>query len=309
MEALDSRAVISHFDRGFSIWPDSHILLLRLGEYYRYIWDFGNAILTLREVVQRATNGDVRREAAVHLAGALHAAGTYQHVIGGDNASVTIGQDLLREAKAIVHDIIGHTEVANEVALLRDHIALELDEEVGWTAIDKLFGILVGNVDGFPNVLLENLDRLRDAPLEVPRQLHEGVHQNFTNITVLGLMGMLYLRRAEKELSSEPLRDATDAYAIFGACSTLERSWRGHESPLTSFRRGRAIYFASRVRNSLNPFKGADCQGKQDQLALAEALLQSASDRATGDFRVVAVRFRMETQKLRGALATIKRPR
>jgi len=81
------------------------------------------------------------------------------------------------------------------------------------------------------------------------------------------------------------LRDAERAYALFNACSVLERSWFDNEYILTSVRRGRAIVFAATAARSTNPFSTAPTEGKKDQLDLAIARLQSAADRSVVEFR------------------------
>lgn len=299
-EAVKTTSVLKLFDWASRLWPDNYTLTFQLAEYYRYIWDFPRAIVNFRKVMEGTPNGDMRRQTIVRLAQTLHVTGTYSKVVEFPDGSRISAVDLLREANTLILSVSGFRDVAREVGLLRDHLALELNEEVDWSALNYMFDLLIRDVDGFPNVMIENLDELlATAPSDIPAHLHEVTRQHFVDPEVLGLMGMLYLRRCEKVRSVEPLRDFARAYALFNACSLLERSWYDFEFPVTSFRRGRAILMAARLTHNTNPFERASFEGRRDQLSLAVSRLQSAADRSSGDFRDLVLGYVKMAQQLK----------
>ena len=304
----NTKSTIDIFNRGFSVWPESDLLMFNLALFYRYIWDFDAAIVQLRKVIDCAKDGELRRRAAIALADCLFNIGANSDALAdigfGAPRLLPDRLDALREARKIVDSLVGHTDVANQVAILRDHISLELDEEVNWAETDRLFDLLVRKVNGFPNVMIENLVELQNpGTSQVPLQLYEVLRNEFTSPSVLGSLGMLYLRRAEKGKSSQALQDAERAYALFNASSLLERSWFDNERVLTSVRRGRAILFAATLARSADPFLTAPNEGKQDQLALALARLNSAADRSVIEFRSLVLRYAKAVGALRQELS------
>lgn len=296
--AVDDSAILKSFNKAFAIWPDNHSLTFQLGEYFRYSWNFPRAIECLRNVASSSPNGDMRRHAAIRLALTLYQATTHAAVIELTSSEPS-RLAMLKEAEALIQNVGEHREFAQEVALLRAHLALELDEEVNWSAIDHIFELLVGRIDGFPNVMIENLDQLiAESELNVPSQLDDIMREQRTNREVLGLMGSLYLRRSEKRLRPDPLIDIEHAYALFNACSLLERSWYRQEFAITSFRRGWAILCGARLTQSVDPLPQGSSDLKRSQLDLAASRLMSAADRSVGAFRELGLQYAKEAQKL-----------
>jgi hypothetical protein len=285
----DNEPVIKIFERGLQLWPGNEYLSFELACFYRYVWMFSSAIDLFRKLRDTVTNGELRRQVSIALAECLYNLGANHAALAEIGRQPEIDRlDALNEAKDIVASLLGHSEIASEVAMLRDHIALELGEEVNWDEVDRLFELLVREVNGFPNAMIQNIDELRAPEIsEIPDQLYKVVREELADPQTLGSMGLLYLRRAESGKSIEPLRDAERAYALFNACSVLERSWHNNEFILTSVRRGRAILFAADFKQSLNPFEKAPSESKRSQLDLARGRLQSAADRSVIEFRTM----------------------
>ncbi len=296
-EPPDCMSVLKIFDEGLSSWKGSHILLYHKAEYYRYIWNTSEAISALRVVVESATDGDLRRQAAATLCRTLHAHALHAELSTDERTAI------LLEAKRHVADLLGATEHADEIAILQDHIALELGEPIDWNALDAAYSEIVGEIHGFPTTLIREFRNLQSDTASTPHNLSEVLHNNYADSEVLGLAGELYLRRAEKQLGNNTLSDLEHAAGFFCATSVLERTWEGHERALTSFRLGRTILAAAGQFHDLNPLPGFRLDGKQDQVAWAEARFSSAVSRSTGILREASRDYQGRAARLRTRLA------
>jgi hypothetical protein len=295
--------VLGVIENGMSLFPNSHILLFKRAEFLRYVWKTNEAIQGFRQVLLSASSGDLRRRAAVSLARTLHM--TAVHMNEQDaSADEHSREALLREAREIVEPLIGNPDVADEAAILMDHINLELGERVDWTSLQSVYERVVGGLDGFPNSYLEHSESV--ATIEgAPRSLAEALESRFTDSEVLGVSGLLYLRRAELGFGNDIDEDLRRSLALFRAQAYMERSLRGGELAVTSFRIARAIFVASRRTRSLNPISQLNVEKKKDQLALAAGKFNSAQARATGEFRKVARNYQRLVDAWR---ASIERP-
>jgi hypothetical protein len=195
-----------------------------------------------------------------------------------------VRQSQLREARALVENLVGNPDVAEEVAILKDHINLELGESVDWTALQSVCDRVVGELDGFPNTYLQHSGE-REAGEGAPGSVADVLQGRFGDSEVLGLTGLLYLRRGELGIGNDIAEDLRRSLALFRAQAYMERSLRGSELPVTSFRIGRAIFAASKHGGSINPIDKLNAEGKRDQLALAAAKFNSAQARTTGQFK------------------------
>lgn len=290
-DATDPTPALAIIDAGLERWPGSHILLFWRAEYLRYIWDVDAAIERFRTLRAIATSGDLRRRAALSLVRTLHTA-----IVHREDGESPQRVEWLGEARHVLDELSGSFDDADEVAILRDYIALESGDEVDWTALEGVYERIVGQIHGFPTTLIANYDRMPLDSTGSPINLAQVLQSNFANPDTLGYAGTLYLVRAEKQLGDQPQEDFRCAVAFLYAQAILERSWTGSEYPATSFRIGRAIVSAARAFRSLNPIKGLDPDGRPDQLALAEAKFNSARSRSAGSFR--------ETARIRQAHAT-----
>jgi hypothetical protein len=279
-------------------WRNNHILQFHLAEYQRYIWDLGDAVAGFRAVAASATNGDLRREAEVALARALYTAAVYSK-----HQSDETREAELREAHRVAEGLMGAFDHADDIAVLKDRIALELGEKVDWSTLDEIHGRVVGCCIGsYPSTLFSEYDTLKVVSPEAPHDTADLLRRNFANPEVLGLTGSLYLRRAEKGAGNDVPKYYQSATALFIAQSLLERSWEGKERPLTSFRIARAIVSAAQEFRDLNPIAGLSLLGKPSQLALAISLLQSAIDRSVGGFRDMLMDWQHRARCLRSEL-------
>lgn len=148
---------------------------------------------------------------------------------------------LIGEAHQQLSEVTVSHRVAREVAILRDRVAFEAGEPIDWSSIDATYELVIGGVEAYSKTVVQNLDKLLAQEPSLPERLADAVRQNCTSSNVLQGMGLLYLRRAEKRQSTDPLSDSQRAYAIFNACRLLERSWLGTEVATTSYHRARAI--------------------------------------------------------------------
>lgn len=283
-ETYDPEPVLRDYREQLMLWPDNHRLLYEFARYHRYLWDYSSALPGLRKVASAASDGDLRRQAAVGLVECLISASRYTELSPATDGRPSGQSELLAEAKQVLNDLGGHSRVAPVMALLRDHLAVELGEEVDWTATNALFGLLFSTDGSYLNSTLNHIEEITSAGDDgIPEHLYSAVAQQFTSVEMLRALGVLYLRHAMVGASSDALQDLERAYGVFENCALLERSLEGVELPMTSLQRGITLLAAARIRNSLTPF-GAKLEGADDLLALALRRLHSAANRGIGAF-------------------------
>lgn len=296
-EPPETASAIDIIDKGLKRFPGSHVLLLRRAEYLQYIWDIDAATEEFRTLRATTTDGDLRRRASVSLVRCLHTA-----VVHREDAEGEQRLEWLNEAKDVLAELAGSFYEAEEVAILREYVALESGDQVDWSSLEEVFNKVVAVIDGFPSTLIRNFDAMQLASEREPTTIAEALQKNFAVPEILGYAGLLYLRRAEKNIGNQLQEDFQRAVALLRAQALIERSWSGQEYPATSFRIGRAIVSASKQFLSENPINGLDTENKRDQLALAEAKFDSAGQRGAGEFRNTARRRQSEVSQLRSAL-------
>ena len=79
----------------------------------------------------------------------LHTIGVYS-----DDQNEPYRQRALEEARDLAEELVGASEHAEDIAILRDHIALELGEPVDWGDLDDVYSRVVGCINGFPSTLI-----------------------------------------------------------------------------------------------------------------------------------------------------------
>lgn len=278
-------------------WRDSHQLQFYKAEYQRYIWDLERASVGFRNVMSNATNGDLRRRATAALVRTLHTIGVYS-----DDQNEPFRQRALEEARNLTEELVVASEHAEDIAILRDHIALELGEPVNWTALDDVYGRVVGCINGFPSTLVTEYHTLDLDSSQAPSNAADSLRRNFADPDTLGLAGILYLRKAEKGIGNDISGDFVRAAALFLAESLLERTWEEKERAVTSFRVARAIISAAEMFQERNPIADLPTAGMQDQLEWACALLNGAKHRTAGQFRDVLRRWLEQAERLSAEL-------
>lgn len=293
----DTSVPLRIIERGLERFPGSHILRFWRAEYLRYVWDIPSAIAEFRDLRMTATDGDLRRQASIELARCLHASLVYD-----DEADEVVRVNWANEAKDVLEQLSGAFREAEEIAILKDHVALEAGDHVDWSSLETMYRNIVGQVEGFPSSLIRNYDFFQINENGAPENVAETLHRNFADPEVLGAAGSLYLRRAERAIPSPNLHDFERAVAFLRAQAVIERSWSGREYPVTSFRIGRVILSSARHLGKLNPIEGLSRENRPDQLALAEAKFNGAASRSTGAFRLMARRLQSEACKLRQIL-------
>jgi tetratricopeptide (TPR) repeat protein len=300
---IDTSPVFKEFEKGLEYSPGNHRILFDRGLYYRYLHDYKLAIGDFERIIIATLDVELRRRSQVCLAETLLVAGKYVESLDLSRGRLT-ARELLLYAKEVAAEVRGHSEVAREMAILRDQIALEIGETIDWSPIDSLFRLLGGGIEGFPNVMIRNLPELwaAGADSKVPEQLYEFVQREFTDPDALENMGNLYLRSVETGRTNDALRDLNAALALFNAASTFQRSWNGYVQPRTTASRARAILTAAQSMHDTNPICDMSSEGKIDQLMLAEALLQSVASRSTGLFRIVVEKDLNRARSLRREL-------
>ena len=299
--SLDADSVLKVLNDAEDNMRGNHVLELQRGEYYRYIWQTDRAIKVFRSVQQASTDGDLRRRAGASLARTLYSKATTLMV--GDpmeDANASASQtELLHEAKSIAEGLMGSTEVSDDMAILKDNISLELGETIDWSSLGETYEKIVGDIDGFPNTLLKNFDDIGDEAARAARGAAGALEREFADPERLGLIGMIFLGRAEKQQSNHPDEDLRRALALFRAASLLERSWRGTELPTTSFRIGRTILVAAQQNRNANPIPDfvPEVAGRS-QLAYAVSKFNSVVSRTTGEFQKVAKQYQSDSDRL-----------
>jgi hypothetical protein len=288
--------VLALFEEAQRRWPDNLAILIEKGRFFRWTWQYAEAIEAFDRVIYGSNDGDKRRDAAVRqvetlLISALHCA--YIKFPDGTQSS---RKDLIGKARQLLPYLSGFHETSFEATLLRDRVLYEAGEEIDWPALDMSYNLVVGDIGKYPQTVMYNLETLLREKHESPKSLAELIRQEFTTVEALKHMGLLYLRRAEKRDGDVSLY-SLQAYATFGACSILERSWSDRESPVTSYNRARIILTAAEQQGSLNPFSG-EPDGHHSWVHLAEARLQSAADRSVGLFYEAARQKLVEVRRL-----------
>ncbi|HYE43505.1 MAG TPA: hypothetical protein VEA15_08945, partial [Caulobacteraceae bacterium] len=291
----DQDAALRVIDEGLARWPGSHILQFAKAEYQRYTWRHEAAIVGFRSVMGAATSGDLRRRAAAALARTLH-------IVAANLEEEETRTALLREAQALATELVRSDEDPQSIAILRDHIAFELGEEVDWSSLEDVFERVIGRIDGIRNILFGDFDDVLSQEGPAPESLAEALKTNYADPDTLGLAGLLYLRRAETGRGNNRPEDFRRAVALFRSEALIERSWEGSERAVTSFRNARAILSAAEAFGTVNPIEGLTTEGKADQLAVAEAKFNSTATRTTGDFRSAARKYQGIASRLGASL-------
>ena len=190
-----------------------------------------------------------------------------------------------------------------DVAMLRDNIALELDQAIEWARVDAAYSRIVGGVNLYVPTVLKNLATLQEEEARLAEHIADVALQDFTNPEAIRRMGSLYLRRADKMKAESSIADCQKAYAAFDACRICEQAFlvSQRESATTSFQRARAILLAATISQDPNPFP-AYLSGKQSLLHLGESLFQRAVSLSVGDFYKEARRKASEAARLRTIL-------
>ena len=277
----DTTAAMAILDAGLKQWPNNHFLTFQKSEYQRYLWNQETAIVGFRKLRSSASDGVLRRRASVALVRSLHSAAVYS-----EDFIESKREDFLEEAQSVLSDLSGSFDDAIELAILKDHVALESGQSVDWSTMDEMHEKIVGNVTGFPNTLIANYKNIYGLKDQAPISTSEALQHDFTNPEILGLAGFLYLRRAEKKIGNRVLEDYECAIGYFLAQSMMEKAAHGHELPTTSFRIGRAILSAAESFQRVNPIGGLSIDDRRrDQLAEAEAKFSSVVSRSAGQFR------------------------
>ena len=279
----DVNKALAVIDDGLDHFPRSNALLCCRAEYLRYIWDVPSAIEGFRKVRIVGTNGDIRRRASLHLVRCL-----LTLIVHDEDADEQMRSEWIREAESLLEELTGSIEDASEISILKDFVAFEATGKVDWPAVDDMYARIVGAIDGFPSALIASFDNIQRQSSCAPENIAHNLRDNFADPECLGSAGLLYLRRAEKEVGGQQQADFSTAVAFLRAQALIERSWSGQEYPVTSIRIGRAIMAASKSFRSLNPINGLDTEGRPNQLALAEAKFNSARERGVGAFREMA---------------------
>jgi tetratricopeptide (TPR) repeat protein len=293
-------AVMTILQAASSRWPHDPLIVAEEGRLQRLVWNYAEAITSLRRV-RLMSSGKLRREETVILIETLLSASIHIDVLHFSDGTTTSASDLVKEAQALLTDVVEFRSVAMEASVLRDRVEFEAGGEIDWSAIDSAYEMVIGGVDRYLDTIVRNLDELLEERPDLPKDLAEVVKQNCTSIEVLQGMGSLYLRRAETGRGNTPLQDCERAYASFNACRILERSWFGSELPLTTFRRARTILIAAANANDLNPFQ-VYLGKRKTTLDLAESLLDSVVTKSIGSFHTVALQRRQDLRDLRRRL-------
>lgn len=256
---------------------------------YRYVWDYANAIQLFRRLVRSWPNGKEWRQATVDLIETLLTAAIHRTVLempGGTKVARTV---LLSEAEASLAQVAHFRKVSSDVAILRDRATFEIDQHIDWPKVDTIYSVVVGGVNLYVPTVVKNLSELRNQEIRLAEHISDLVREDFTGPEALRGMGSLYLRRAEKRASDNPVADCQKAYAAFDACRILEDAFLGSgtETAITSYQRGRAILVASTLSQSADPFI-AYLSGRRSLLHLASSLFQRAISLSVGDFHFEA---------------------
>jgi len=295
---VDNQKTMVLFRRAGSNFPDSLKVCAEEARFFRWVWNHAEAIPRFRTVVERTRDAVERREVAVQFVEALLSAAVHFGAIRLASGDELRREQLIEQARFWLSSLFSYSDVEREVAILRDQVELEAGGAVDWVRNDQAFDLTVGGPDGYCHTISEHLEDLRGQVVESSERLWQSVVQNFTHVDVLRGLGRLYLRCAQLNASSHPLRDVERAYGCFNACRILEQAERGRELAVTAFQRAACIILGVTISGEVNPFK-IDRGKYSSELDLAEARLQSAIARSVGGFHEVILRKRAELKELR----------
>ena len=279
-EPPNTSEALALIDNALTRFGGSHALTFQRAEYQRYLWNVDDAMDGFQKVRATATSGDLRRRATISLVKTQHTA-----IVHFEEEGSLRRMELLDQARRLVDDLSGSFDHAEELAILRDHLALEAGEQVDWLALDDMYRNIVGVVDGFPGAFIKNYDAILLNNPGAPGNLAQVLQSNFADAESLGSAGSLYFRRAQKNIGNRQREDFECAIGFLRAGALLERSWTGQEYPTTSYRIGMVILSAAETFRTVNPIEGLDREGRPDQVALAEAKFNSADSRSVEPFR------------------------
>ena len=304
----NSNGALKYLQEASKLWPDNHTIVAGEARIYRYVWDYPNAIHLFRRLVTSWPNSEKRRQATVDLIETLLTSALHGDVLGMPDGTKVDRSELLSEAEGLLTDVTHFRNIASDVAILRDRVAFETGQDIDWPAIDATYSLVVGDVNLYAPTVVKNLSELQNQESKFAEHITDLVRQDFTGPEVLRGMGLLYLRRAEKRASDNPVADCQKAYAVFDACRILENAFLGSggETVVTSYQRGRAILVASTISQSIDPF-AAYLYGKRSLLCLAESLFQRAISLSVGHLHFEARKRASEATHLKRQLAQGKR--
>ncbi|WBC14342.1 hypothetical protein O7600_25075 [Micromonospora sp. WMMA1998] len=137
---VDNSAVWALLRRAEDRWPHNPALVASIADFHRYIWEHGQAIVEYQKLVTMATNAHDRLRAVY---GAVESAVTqaqYDNRLPGAKR-----EQMLTDARQLLDDEIQERSLPADFALLRHRIALELDEEVDWGRVDRVFDEIIGD--------------------------------------------------------------------------------------------------------------------------------------------------------------------
>ena len=295
----DGTRVLAHLNAAAQIWPDSFGVANVEAQYFRYVWDYANAIPAYRRLVAIAPRASDRREATIGLVELLLAAAMHcDHVLLEEGTNLS-HDELIREAHALLSNDVYFRHVAKDAALVRELVALETGATVDWDVIELAFYAVVGDVDAFATTVVANADALGRQLGHLPQNISELLMTQFGDEEVLRCVGTLFLRRGELRAGSSPIEDCRKAYACFTACRVLEKAWSSShsESATTSYQRGRALLLATVLSRSRLPFK-LNLEGKLDCAHLSISLFSRAVSLSVGRFHQEAKRRQGEAQRV-----------
>lgn len=303
----DHSPVIAILSEAQKLFPANWSLVAEEARYYRYVWDYRDAIKRYREAVQMARRSEDRRKLRIALAETLLTAAIHgaEPDLGDRNANgdriISRHPELVAEASQCLEGLHGFRHITTEAAVLRDLVDFEAGRPIDWARIEATYSLVVN--DDYIRTILSNLNQLREQDSAPPEHMADVVKANFTSVDVLRDFGTLLLRHAELDANIKTaVEDAERAYFVFIACRMFEKSFLYCELPITRFKRARAILVAARKAGSVNPFPKIALEDKGNGLELAESLFSGVVSRTVGMFHQEARRRVSEVARLRNAL-------
>jgi hypothetical protein len=291
-------------------FPDSNLLTAEAALFFRCVWEYGEAIDRFELVLTRCRDVHLRREVSIDLAETLLTASVHcESVLVSRGRPLQRANMLFRARDILLDTTVCGCQRSKDIAVLRDLLALELNEKLDWEKIEKTYTEIIGGLETYLPTIAENVVELRRSPGDSVDHLSDVVRTDFTHINTLRAMGKIFLRRVQLEVTDDPIRDARRAYECFDACRLLEKSVLEKETATTAFELANTILTAAQITRSVQPFPShPEESGYPDLFSMAEAKLQSARDRSVGNFHVAVLRCQDALKMLRRELTPQKSP-
>jgi Caspase domain len=136
---VDNSPVFEIFADGSRRWPGDARLLAAEAEFHRYIWSHRKSIELYELLARTAPNGETRKYARLYAAEAIIA-----EVEDIPLSRIADRQTELIVARDHLNVVLASSQSTGLAAILRERVAIRLNEPVVWSTIDNAFENIIG---------------------------------------------------------------------------------------------------------------------------------------------------------------------